>query len=325
MKSRPWTRKAPATTERWVRRRATGVVAVGHPAMVGVRGAAAQRATPDSCAGLGLIHRLSGTPLAPSARHRARALRWRGDAADPDRPVLRRDRRSPAGPPSRGGAPSRARSATRSPPSCAARRRCASSSPGARMPGCTPAARSRTSTSTRPVGEACGAAPAARAEEAPPPGCAASSPPTSPCGGSRRRRTGFDARFSALRRRYLYRICDDAGRARPAAPARHRAGPRPARRRGHGRGGPQPARACTTSRPSAGAARAPRPCARCSTTAGTARRDGTVEATVVADAFCHSMVRSLVGAVVPVGEGRLDVDVPRRCSQRWGPRLPGAR
>ena len=32
--------------------------------------------------------------------------------------------------------------------------------------------------------------------------------------------------------------------------------------------------------------------------------DGTLEATVVADAFCHSMVRSLVGAVVPVGEGR---------------------
>ena len=39
--------------------------------------------------------------------------------------------------------------------------------------------------------------------------------------------------------------------------------------------------------------------------------DGTVEATVVADAFCHSMVRSLVGAVVPVGEGRLSVDIPR--------------
>ena len=38
--------------------------------------------------------------------------------------------------------------------------------------------------------------------------------------------------------------------------------------------------------------------------------DGTVEATVVADAFCHSMVRSLVGAVVPVGEGRLEADVP---------------
>ena len=29
--------------------------------------------------------------------------------------------------------------------------------------------------------------------------------------------------------------------------------------------------------------------------------DGTVAATVVADAFCHSMVRALVGSVVPVG------------------------
>jgi tRNA pseudouridine38-40 synthase len=38
--------------------------------------------------------------------------------------------------------------------------------------------------------------------------------------------------------------------------------------------------------------------------------DGTLEATVVADAFCHSMVRSLVGAVLPVGEGRKGVDWP---------------
>ena len=35
--------------------------------------------------------------------------------------------------------------------------------------------------------------------------------------------------------------------------------------------------------------------------------DGTVVGTVVADAFCHSMVRSLVGVVVPVGEGRRPV------------------
>ena len=38
--------------------------------------------------------------------------------------------------------------------------------------------------------------------------------------------------------------------------------------------------------------------------------DGVLEATVVADAFCHSMVRSLVGAVVPVGEGRRPVGWP---------------
>ena len=38
--------------------------------------------------------------------------------------------------------------------------------------------------------------------------------------------------------------------------------------------------------------------------------DGTVCATVVADAFCRSMVRALVGAVIPVGEGGQPVDWP---------------
>lgn len=38
--------------------------------------------------------------------------------------------------------------------------------------------------------------------------------------------------------------------------------------------------------------------------------DGVVEARVVADAFCHSMVRSLVGSVVPVGLGREGVHWP---------------
>ena len=39
--------------------------------------------------------------------------------------------------------------------------------------------------------------------------------------------------------------------------------------------------------------------------------DGTVEGSVVADAFCHSMVRALVGAVVAVGQGRLAPEEPR--------------
>jgi tRNA pseudouridine38-40 synthase len=38
--------------------------------------------------------------------------------------------------------------------------------------------------------------------------------------------------------------------------------------------------------------------------------DGTLEGTVVADAFCHSMVRALVGSVVPVGQGRRPVQWP---------------
>lgn len=36
--------------------------------------------------------------------------------------------------------------------------------------------------------------------------------------------------------------------------------------------------------------------------------DGVLVADIKADAFCHSMVRALVGACVAVGEGRLDVD-----------------
>jgi tRNA pseudouridine38-40 synthase len=38
--------------------------------------------------------------------------------------------------------------------------------------------------------------------------------------------------------------------------------------------------------------------------------DGVVEAAVSADAFCHSMVRSLVGALLDVGRGRRAVDWP---------------
>jgi tRNA pseudouridine38-40 synthase len=38
--------------------------------------------------------------------------------------------------------------------------------------------------------------------------------------------------------------------------------------------------------------------------------DGVLVATVQADAFCHSMVRSMVGALLAVGEGRRPVDWP---------------
>src|SRR5690606_29011054 len=43
------------------------------------------------------------------------------------------------------------------------------------------------------------------------------------------------------------------------------------------------------------------------------RRDGegVLVGTVEADAFCHSMVRALVGAVVPVGEARRATGWPR--------------
>jgi len=44
------------------------------------------------------------------------------------------------------------------------------------------------------------------------------------------------------------------------------------------------------------------------------RRDerGTLRASVRADAFCHSMVRALVGALLPVGDGRRALDWPAR-------------
>ena len=38
--------------------------------------------------------------------------------------------------------------------------------------------------------------------------------------------------------------------------------------------------------------------------------DGTAAARVEADAFCRSMVRALVGALIAVGDGRRDVDWP---------------
>jgi tRNA pseudouridine38-40 synthase len=50
--------------------------------------------------------------------------------------------------------------------------------------------------------------------------------------------------------------------------------------------------------------------------------DGALEARVVADAFCRSMVRALVGAVIPVGEGRQSVDWPARVLVA-GQRHPG--
>lgn len=52
------------------------------------------------------------------------------------------------------------------------------------------------------------------------------------------------------------------------------------------------------------------------------RDDGVLEASVVADAFCHSMVRALVGALVPVGEGHRPPEWPAAVL-RAGARDPG--
>ncbi|MFF3440991.1 tRNA pseudouridine(38-40) synthase TruA [Streptosporangium sp. NPDC002721] len=119
---------------------------------------------------------------------------------------------------------------------------------------------------------------------------------------------GFDARFSALSRRYAYRISDAPG------------GVDPLRRR----------EVVWYNRPldvdrlnAAAAALLGEHdfAAFCKKREGATtirelqrldwvRADGLVVATVTADAFCHSMVRALVGSLLPVGEGRLPVDWP---------------
>jgi tRNA pseudouridine38-40 synthase len=120
---------------------------------------------------------------------------------------------------------------------------------------------------------------------------------------------GFDARFSAIWRRYAYRVDDSAG------------GPDPLRRHyvlGFGRSLDLAAMNAAAAgligehdfaaycRPREGA-----------TTIRTLRtlsweraEAGLAVATVEADAFCHNQVRAMVGAMLAVGEGRRPIDWP---------------
>ncbi len=117
---------------------------------------------------------------------------------------------------------------------------------------------------------------------------------------------GFDARFSALRRRYVYRLCDDP------------AGPDPlvrryvvARRRRLDASAMEEAAWLLLGEHDFAAFCKKRPGA---TTIRTLlrleaeRHDAMIDITVEADAFCHSMVRALVGGLVAVGEGRHEPD-----------------
>ncbi len=122
---------------------------------------------------------------------------------------------------------------------------------------------------------------------------------------------GFDARFSALWRRYAYRICDDPAAMDPLARRYVLAWPR---RLDVGAMNQTSARLlgehdfAAYCRQRAGA-----------TTVRTLREftwsragNGLLDARVLADAFCHSMVRSLVGAAIATGEGRVPIDFPRQ-------------
>jgi tRNA pseudouridine38-40 synthase len=113
---------------------------------------------------------------------------------------------------------------------------------------------------------------------------------------------GFDARFSALWRRYAYRICDDPARADPLRRHDTLWRPRPL----------DLAAMNEAASPLLGEHDFAAFCRRregATTVRGLRRldwqrdNDGVAVGCVIADAFCHNMVRALVGALIPVGEG----------------------
>ena len=135
--------------------------------------------------------------------------------------------------------------------------------------------------------------------------------------------SGFDARFSATSRRYAYRTWDGPS------------GVPPLRRRDVlGVRGPLDVEAM--ARAAAALTGLHDFAAFCRRREGattvrtlveyTWRRDtdGFAEARVVADAFCHSMVRALVGAVLPVGQRRRAESWPREvlASRERSPAVP---
>ncbi|HEU0130655.1 MAG TPA: tRNA pseudouridine(38-40) synthase TruA [Mycobacteriales bacterium] len=120
---------------------------------------------------------------------------------------------------------------------------------------------------------------------------------------------GFDARFSALARRYVYRVADADYGALPTRRHDTATHPRPVSLR----------RVQAASKPLLGLRDFAAFCRRRegATTVRTLRRltwvrdpDGVLVANVEADAFCHQMVRSLVGALLLAGDGRRPVDWP---------------
>jgi tRNA pseudouridine38-40 synthase len=119
----------------------------------------------------------------------------------------------------------------------------------------------------------------------------------------------FDARFSALWRRYSYRVCDDPAAADPLR--RHdtlwhhrRLDLDAMNEAAAGLVGEHDFAAFCRRREGASTIRALRELS------WTRDAEGTVVARVRADAFCHNMVRSLVGALLAVGEGSFGTEWP---------------
>jgi tRNA pseudouridine38-40 synthase len=120
---------------------------------------------------------------------------------------------------------------------------------------------------------------------------------------------GFDARFAAIWRRYVYRVCDDAAAADPLS----RGVTLWYRRRLDIEAMNEAGRACLGEHDFAAFCRRREGA---STVRALLRLDWArtapwlAEATVVADAFCHNMVRALIGALLRVGEGSRPVGWP---------------
>jgi tRNA pseudouridine38-40 synthase len=122
--------------------------------------------------------------------------------------------------------------------------------------------------------------------------------------------SAFDARFSALSRRYAYRIVDDPRCADPLLRGSVVSWRRPldAERMNAAAGGllgEHDFAAFCKRREGATTIR------RLQQLSWTREASGILTATVLADAFCHHMVRSLVGCLIVVGEGSRPLDWPR--------------
>ncbi|KQO40043.1 tRNA pseudouridine(38-40) synthase TruA [Aeromicrobium sp. Leaf245] len=117
---------------------------------------------------------------------------------------------------------------------------------------------------------------------------------------------GFDARFAAVERRYAYRLQDQPGRLDPLARAHVVAWPKPLdveamNAAGVLLTGEHDFAAFCRRREGATTIRT-----LLELTTTRSPGDGLLVTTVRADAFCHSMVRALMGALVAVGGGRYE-------------------
>lgn len=118
---------------------------------------------------------------------------------------------------------------------------------------------------------------------------------------------GFDARFAALSRWYRYRVCDGVPnplRRRDTLYVRRPLDVERMRQAGGGLLGEHDFAAYAKTRPGASTRR------RLIRLDVDRADDGVIAVVAQADAFCHNQMRSMVGALLAVGEGRREVGWP---------------